>query len=223
MNNIRNIIVVVFLVFSQSPLGHESTAITEPQSWVDVHASAIMKDAKDLNEDVLKLALADYKAALDKAVTTSPILSVVDFSKVSGEKRLWVIDLNQDKVLFHELVAHGLNSGDNSTATKFSNVRGSYKSSLGLYRTGELFYAGKLGVSLRLHGLNPGINDNVYDRGVIVHGAGYVTEEMAKTRGHVGKSLGCFSVRRPIAKELINKIKDGSLIYAYHPQITKLA
>ena len=182
-----------------------------------------MKDAKDLDEDVLKLALTDYKSAIDKALASSSILTVVDFSKVSGEKRLWVIDLFQDKVLFHELVAHGLNSGDNSTAKSFSNARGSYKSSLGLYRTGESFYAGKLGLSLRLHGLSKGLNDNVYDRGVIVHGAGYVTEELAKTRGHVGKSLGCFSVRRPIAKELINKIKDGSLIYAYHPQLTKVA
>jgi len=223
MNNIKNIILFIALMFSQSPQSQEPQVLEEKQNWVDKTATEILKEAKDLDEKVLKLALTNYKTALDASETTSHILSIVDFSKESGEPRWWVLDLFESKVVFHELVAHGAGSGTNATATSFSNRPGSHQSSLGLFKTDRALHHYKLGPYLELHGLNKGLNDKVYDRGVIVHGAHYVSEQMAKEKGYVGRSFGCLSVRKAIAKKLIDKIKGGSLIFAYHPQLLKMA
>lgn len=188
--------------------------------FVDKHIQNLSKDenSADIDKKVLTLALCNYKNAIDSGLTKSHILSVVDFSKASGNHRLWVIDLNQDKVLFRELVAHGKNSGDNEVAKQFSNRHGSLQSSLGLFLTGHT-YNGIRGRSLKLHGLEKGINDNALSRGVVVHGASYVNENRAKKLGHVGRSHGCLSVRKDVNATLIDTIKGGSVVYAYHPNL----
>jgi len=125
------------------------------------------------------------------------------------------------EVVLKSLVAHGRNSGD-EFATKFSNSAESFQSSLGFYVTGEV-YQGKHGFSLRLDGLEYGINDNARNRAVVIHGADYVSDKFAKSNGRLGRSLGCPAVPYAIHKEFINTIKDKSCLFIYHPSRTYVA
>jgi hypothetical protein len=141
------------------------------------------------------------------------IVSIIDFSKPSTEKRLFIIDLKKQKLLYHTLVAHGKNTGQN-IASSFSNRKGSNQSSLGLYRTGES-YQGKHGYSLRLDGLEKGFNDNARSRAVVIHSAWYVSENFIKKHGRLGRSFGCPALPTDQSKEIIDLIKDGSCLYIY--------
>ncbi len=114
--------------------------------------------------------------------------------------------MKTQKVILQSLVAHGRNSGT-EFATKFSNTNESFQSSLGFYVTGEE-YQGKHGTSLRLDGMEVGINDNARNRAVVIHGADYVSEKLAKAQGYIGRSLGCPAVPYKVHKELIETIKD---------------
>lgn len=143
------------------------------------------------------------------------ILSCIDFSLPSTRKRLWIIDLEKKKVLFHDLVAHGKNTGGNM-ATKFSNVRHSNMSSLGFYVTANKYY-GKHGLSLRLSGQEVGFNDKAMERAVVMHGAKYVNPEICKNLGRLGRSFGCPAVSMAIYKEVINTIAEGSCLFIYYP------
>ena len=141
------------------------------------------------------------------------ILSVVDFSLPSTEKRFWVIDLDNNKVLFNDYVAHGRNSGNN-LASKFSNIPSSYSSSLGFYLTAETYH-GKHGLSLRLDGMDKGFNDNARKRAIVMHGADYVSSDFIKKYGRLGRSLGCPSVSMDIHEDVINTIHGGSVMFIY--------
>ena len=141
------------------------------------------------------------------------IVTIIDFSKPSTEKRLFILDLRNQQVLYHTFVAHGKNTGANM-ATKFSNNKGSNQSSLGLYRTGES-YQGKHGYSLRLDGLEKGFNDNARGRAVVMHSASYVSESFIKRHGRLGRSWGCPAVPVEISEEIIDLIKGGSCLYIY--------
>ena len=138
-------------------------------------------------------------------------LTVVDFDLPSTEKRLWVLDLDQDKVLFHTLVAHGHNSGENE-ATSFSNTDQSNMSSLGFYVTGQE-YEGKHGHSLRLHGLDEGFNTNAAVRSVVMHGADYVSEAFIKQNGRLGRSLGCPALPLDQYAQIIDVVQGGSCLF----------
>ena len=142
---------------------------------------------------------------------------MIDYGLPSTEPRLWVFDLDAQRVLFHELVAHGRNSGWNLTES-FSNDEGTYMSSLGAFVTGAT-YDGKNGYSLRLRGTEPNLNDHAEARAIVMHGAPYVDEAIALKQGRLGRSLGCPAVRTAIALELIDEIRDGSVLYAWHPSI----
>jgi len=141
------------------------------------------------------------------------IVTIIDFSKPSTEKRLFILDLKNQQVLYHTFVAHGKNTGSNM-ATKFSNNKGSNQSSLGLYCTGES-YRGKHGYSLRLDGLENGFNDNARSRAVVMHSASYVSESFIKRHGRLGRSWGCPAVPIEYSKEIIDLIKGGSCLYIY--------
>lgn len=143
------------------------------------------------------------------------ILSIVDFSKSSCKKRLYVIDFQRMKILFNTYVAHGLNSGE-AFATRFSNSMESNQSSLGFYETADT-YIGKNGYSLRLEGLEKGFNDNAYDREIVMHGADYVNEQLIRSRGYIGRSLGCPAVPTKLHKPIIDKIKNGSCLFIFSP------
>ena len=149
------------------------------------------------------------------------VLTIVDFSLSSKEERMWVIDMKTKEVIFQSLVAHGRNSGF-EFADNFSNQSESYKSSLGFYLTGEE-YQGKHGTSLRLDGMEFGINNNARDRAVVIHGADYVTKDFVKTHGRLGRSQGCPAVPYAIHKELIATIKNKSVLFIYHPSRNYLA
>jgi hypothetical protein len=162
-----------------------------------------------------EMAMEGYLKLKKNGVIQKDILTLVDYSLSSKENRLWVIDLKNNIVLFQSLVSHGRNSG-NEFAGKFSNKPESYKSSLGFYATGETYY-GKHGYSLRLDGLEKGINDNVRERAIVVHGADYVSEKFAKQNGRLGRSLGCLALKQGLTKEVIDVIKDKTCLFVYYP------
>lgn len=184
-----------------------------------------MREAEELIERLADLPDGPSRPALDAAVTAyadaahrgvvarTELLTVIDYSRPSTEPRLWVIDLDEGRVLYRELVAHGRYSGDNVTQS-FSNAPGSLKTSLGLFVT-DAPYVGRNGYSLRLRGLDRGVNDKAFERAIVVHGAPYVSREVAERLGRLGRSWGCPAVRPEVARTLIDTIKGGSVIYAY--------
>lgn len=143
------------------------------------------------------------------------IITIIDFTKPSTEKRLWTIDIDQKKLLYHTWVAHGQNSGY-LYADKFSNRHGSHQSSLGFYITGNT-YVGKHGLSLKLHGIEEGVNDQAESRAIVMHGADYVSEEFIKRNGRLGRSHGCPAIPMDLHKQLISDLADGSLLFIYYP------
>jgi hypothetical protein len=143
------------------------------------------------------------------------IISIVDFSKSSAQKRLFVLDISTGQILFNSLVAHGRNSG-NEYATRFSNSPESHQSSLGFYITMGT-YNGCNGYSLRLKGCEKGINDKAYERAIVIHGADYVSNQFINSRGESGRSYGCPALPTGLNKKIIDVIKDGSCLFIYHP------
>ena len=141
------------------------------------------------------------------------VLTLIDFTKPSTEERMFVIDMRQRKVLFKTHVAHGQNSGENY-ATSFSNRNGSHQSSLGFYLTGNT-YIGKKGYSLKLNGLETGINDNAFVRGVVIHAAAYANPSVIAGQGRLGRSHGCPALPEALNRPVIDAIKDGSVLFIY--------
>ena len=141
------------------------------------------------------------------------VLTLIDFTKPSNEERLLVLDMVEGKLLFHSLVAHGRNSGD-LYATRFSNRPESHQSSLGLYLT-EGTYIGKNGYSLRLNGLEKGINDNALARAIVIHGAAYADPSVCRGGRRLGRSWGCPALPPALNRPIIDTIKGGSVLYIY--------
>lgn len=169
-----------------------------------------------IETDVFDLALGAASCAVRAGDVDAPAtLTVIDYSKPSSEKRLWVFDLKSRELIYEELVAHGQGSGAN-IATAFSNEDESHRTSLGLFKT-DTTYVGKNGYSLRLDGLDRGINDRARDRAIVMHGAPYVSEEFVKANGRLGRSWGCPAVSATVAKQLIDRVKGGGLVFAYYP------
>lgn len=141
------------------------------------------------------------------------LLCIIDFSKPSTEKRMFIIDVEKKKLLYHILVAHGKNSGENY-ATQFSNEAQSLCSSLGFYVTAET-YNGKHGYSLKLEGMEKGFNDQARNRAIVIHGADYVNEEFVKVHGRLGRSWGCPAISNSVSKEVIDLLAKGACIFVY--------
>ena len=174
-------------------------------------AAALLPQAPGLHEDALLRALDSVRCA--DRVRRRDVITIIDYALPSTEPRLFVFDLTAKRVLFRELVAHGKNSGDVMT-TAFSNSPGSLATSLGLFVTEET-YDGSNGYSLRLRGLDRGLNDRARERAIVLHGAYYVSREAIRVLGRLGRSSGCPAVRAEIAEDLINTIKGGTAIFAY--------
>lgn len=170
-------------------------------------------EAKGLGYAAFKQALTGYYNMKKNGELEKEILTIADFSKSANNKRFYVVDVNNKKLLYHTLVAHGRNSG-NVFAKSFSNEPESYKSSLGFYATDEIYY-GKHGKSLRLAGMEAGFNDNAMARAVVIHGADYVSKDFIARIGRLGRSFGCPSLPTAIAGEVIDLIKDGSCLFIY--------
>ena len=167
-----------------------------------------------LKESIFTKALFG-KVELDKKewIDNTKILSIVDFTQPSTAKRLYVFDLEEHELLFQTYVAHGKGTGNN-WAKKFSNVPESHQSSLGFYKTLGT-YSGKHGYSLKLKGLESGINDLAESRAIVMHGASYVSESFIKKYGRLGRSFGCPSVPTALSKSIIDVIKGGSCLFIY--------
>ena len=128
---------------------------------------------------------------------------------------MFVVDLKSQTLLFHTVVAHGRNSGQ-EFAKEFSNKMNSHQTSLGFYITGST-YSGSNGYSLQLNGIEDGFNDKALARAIVIHGAGYANESTIDSRGYLGRSYGCPALPQQINMKVINKIKQGSLLFAYYP------
>lgn len=176
-------------------------------------------DAKSIGNieiDVLDMALNAASCAVKSGAANAPsTLTVIDYSKPSTERRLWVFDLQSRELVYEELVAHGQGSGA-TMATQFSNENETHQTSLGLFKT-DTTYVGKNGYSLRLDGLDKGINDRARDRAIVMHGAPYVSPEFVKKTGRLGRSWGCPAISAEVARRIIDRVKGGGLVFAYYP------
>jgi len=199
----------------------DSTVKNEVAAAPPVPATPSLYDSLHLSLRGLSQQAFNYaKQGLQKLIEegkllNDSIISIVDFSQPSNQKRLYIVDLKNYKVLFNTFVAHGANTG-REWATSFSNQPSSHMSSPGFYITRETYQGGN-GYSLKLDGMEKGINDKAYDRGIVVHGAGYVSGEMASSRGYIGRSHGCPAVPAALSKPIINTIKEGTCLFVYHP------
>lgn len=198
---------------SFSPTAIATTASTPAHP--SAPASKLASAAPDLDRKVLDSALQATTCAVSHGMAMPDRLAVIDFSLPSDQKRLWIFDLDSGDLLLNDWVAHGKNSGD-GMASAFSNTVGSLQSSLGLFR-GEETYDGKHGYSLRLDGLEPGVNDNARDRAIVIHGADYVDRELISKYGRIGRSFGCPAVRQGVARMVVDNLKDGQLVFSYFP------
>ena len=172
-------------------------------------------ESAGIPEQPLELALRAYACGSARGEITSPLLTLVDYSRPSTEPRLWVLDLQKAAVRFETLVAHGRASGL-QRSTSFSNVPGSKQSSLGLFRTADT-YQGRHGYSLRLVGLEPGVNDRAYERAIVIHGADYATRSFIAKHGRLGRSWGCPALDPALHRGVIDAIRGGSALFAYYP------
>jgi hypothetical protein len=182
---------------------------------------SLVRQAPGLKADVLRMALdASASAAERGLVKRRDLITVIDYSIPSTQPRLFVFDLAARKLLFRELVAHGKNSGGKYTES-FSNSPGSLATSLGLFVTADT-YIGSNGYSLRLRGLEAGVNDRAWDRAIVMHGASYVSRAAIRALGRLGRSWGCPAVRKEVARKLIDTVRGGSPVFAYYPEQTWL-
>ena len=179
-------------------------------------------DTSGITASVIQLAIAAVSCAVNSGAIEAPrTLTIIDYSLPSTTERMWVFDVPSGRMLFKELVAHGRNTGEN-LATSFSDVMNSRQSSLGLFVTRET-YVGSNGYSLRMNGLEPGFNGNAFDRAIVMHGAPYVDAALAKRQGRIGRSWGCPALREAIARDIIDTIRGGGVIFSYYPDQTWLS
>ena len=180
-----------------------------------VYTTADLADSK-LDYSVFKKAFIGYlNLKTAGLVSSKQLLTIVDFNKSSTQKRLWIIDLAQQKLLYNTLVAHGQGSGDDKP-DKFSNLPNSHQSSLGFYVTSEIYH-GKHGLSMKLDGMDEGFNTNAKERAVVIHGAEYVSQEFVNQRGRLGRSHGCPALPVELTSKIIENIKGKTCLFIAGP------
>ena len=213
-------ILLTFLAF------YEVTAVIKPGSISNREAISLYQTI-EFNDappsfDLFFHALAGFQQIKNQnLLSAKDIITIIDFRLSANQKRLWVIDLKNKKLLFHSLTAHGRNSGD-VFARHFSNTSNSNQSSLGFYVTGKT-YIGKHGMSLKLHGVEPGINDKAEARAIVMHGADYVSESHIKKFGRLGRSFGCPAVPVELQESIIKTLANGTCLLIYYPDPHYLA
>lgn len=193
--------------------GEELPAVDENE---EVYSQLHLDDF-GLSNDAFRFALRGFeKLKKEGKLLNQSVLTIIDFSQSSTKKRMYVIDLYKKALLFNTYVAHGKNTGD-EFAEHFSNIPGTFQSSLGFYLTENMAIGSKVGLSLLLKGLEKGINDRAREREIIIHGADYATEDFIKKTGRLGRSFGCPSLPPELIKPVAETIKDGSLLFIYKP------
>ena len=202
-------------------LEKDSLANVPSQLYSSLHLQSL-----GLSKEAFDYAMQGYQNLIDQnKIARQQYLTICDFSQASSQKRLYIINLTDNKIVFNTYVAHGRNSGE-VYANSFSNTPESLQSSLGFYATSNT-YLGAHGLSLRLNGLESGINDNALERGIVIHGADYVDAARAKNGVFMGRSYGCPAVPQKESAAIINTIKNGTCLFIYHPtnkylQISKI-
>lgn len=173
--------------------------------------------AAGLSKAAFEYAMIGYQQLLEKnKLQKTNVITIVDYSLPSTQKRLYVLDMAEGKILFHSLAAHGRNSGL-LYASDFSNKPSSLKTSLGFFITGKTYMGGN-GYSLKLNGCEKGINDKALERAIVMHGADYANEDFVEQNGYLGRSHGCPAVPQNVSKKIIDVIKNGSCVFLYHPE-----
>ena len=195
-------------------------AFTPYFSSKNIEKTELINDSHELYAEMKLDGVVNYSAFEQAFVgycnadtKRKDIMTVIDFSKPSTDERLYVIDMKRKKLLYSSHVSHGRRSGENY-ATSFSNTKGSNQSSLGFYVT-ENTYQGRNGYSLILNGLEKGINDRAKERAIVIHGADYANPSVIKSSGRLGRSQGCPALPRDVSSDIIDIIKEGTLLYIY--------
>jgi hypothetical protein len=225
------ILAFILTIFNSINAGDLSAKYSKPRKAISTYdkessdANILYASAKlsfvGLSLNTFKLAMKGFtKLQSQHLISTDSIITIIDFEKSSSQKRMYVIDLKSKNVLFQTLVSHGKNSGK-EYARSFSNDESSYKSSLGFYITRNT-YEGSNGYSLRLDGTEKGINDHAMARAIVMHGAGYASESTIYQIGYLGRSWGCPALPEGLHIPIINKIKEGNLLFMYYPDETYL-
>ncbi|WP_336514904.1 murein L,D-transpeptidase catalytic domain family protein [Pollutibacter soli] len=191
-------------------------APTELTISADQLYSKLDLSGKGISKEAFAYALKGFeKLSENGRLNTDSILTIIDFTKSSRQKRLVVIDLKTDQVVYNSVVAHGRNTGK-EYAKSFSNQPKSHKSSLGFYITQET-YMGAHGLSLKLDGCEAGINDRARERAIVMHPAAYAGENVIRGKGYLGRSYGCPALPPQDSKTIISKIKNGNCLFVYYP------
>jgi hypothetical protein len=151
----------------------------------------------------------------EKMLNNDTLLTIIDYSKPSNEERLYIIDLKNCRVYARSLVANGRSTGELSPES-FSNNPQSHQSCLGFFITSEAYY-GKHGYSLKLRGIEKGINDNAEKRAIVFHGADYVSHNYLNEYGRLGRSFGCPALPYEDNQKIIDLIKNRSCVFIYYP------
>lgn len=194
-----------------------SHAVTKvPQhSLEELKHNINLHDHDGIDPSALDAGIKAYYCTADvRHMARKKYLTIIDYNKPSSEKRLYIIDMQKQRLVSSQLVAHGQNSGG-LEALRFSNKDGSHQSSIGVFLTGQV-YQGKHGLSLRLRGLEHGYNDKASQRAIVMHAANYVNQNYLKKHGTIGRSWGCPAIDPKLTRTTINKIKNGSVVVAYY-------
>lgn len=210
MKRVRAFFSILILFFA-------SFSVVAESEYMSIHLDhrALHKKARNLDSDVLELAVSGYRKAYKEGHAKKPYLVVIDYSEPSYKKRMWIFDLHKNELLYNLHVTHGVNTGK-VHSRKFSNRNGSLQTSLGLFVT-ENTYDGRNGYSLRLEGLDHGINHNAKRRGIVMHGADYASEDFLKRNGKLGRSWGCPAIGDEVNAEVIELLEHGSVVLSYYP------
>ncbi|BCB44547.1 hypothetical protein VagYM19_36770 [Vibrio alginolyticus] len=207
------ILLFIWTFLPASPFAFAKQADNEVKSHIPQNQiEQVFKQAKLDGVVDFKLFRDAYIAYQKTPDRKKSVLTIIDYSKPSTEKRFYVVDLDKKKLIYNTYVSHGVNSGK-KTATQFSNVVNSRKTSLGTFLTDTTYY-GSNGYSLRLDGLSSGLNDKARERYIVVHGADYANPSFIKKNGYLGRSWGCPALPKKLSREIIDTIKGGSVIYA---------
>jgi len=207
---------VIALLISCSTLTRPPKLPSVTGNGVDHYASAHL-DSTGLSKEIFEMALKGMHRLDSMGLLSNPnILTIIDYEQSSNKKRLYVIDVKYDTLLFHTWVAHGRNTGD-EFAKSFSNEEGSLKSSLGFYITGNTFTGSHTGLSLTIKGVEKGFNDRAEKRAIIIHSASYVTERFITHFGRLGRSFGCPVVPPDQIKPILETIGNGTVLFIYYP------
>lgn len=218
LNALRRIGVISLCCFSLVTGPASAIENRTPHAQSFTHSSLISSlasAATDLDPQVLTAAVTAMQCAVAGGAAPAERLAIIDFSLPSSEQRLWIFDLNEQRLLLQDLVAHGQGSGDN-LANRFSNIEGSHQSSIGLFRTQESYF-GRHGYSLRMDGLEPGFNDLARQRAIVIHSADYVDPSWIQRHGRIGRSHGCPAVRPEVAGMVVDSLKGGQFMFSWYP------